>query len=126
MIGAIIRLASLFGFSLSPLIGGAVIAGAITLAIGAAWIAIDNHYDAKCEAAALRQQLANKQTDLDAAKQAAKDSADAMAESDARAQENQQKANDYEAELKKRPNGACTLTDDDLRQLYGDAKPRTR
>lgn len=79
----------------------------------------------KCEAAALRQQLANKETDLAAANAAADALARAMADSDARAKENQQKANDYEAELKKRPNGACALTDDDLRQLYG-AKPRTR
>jgi Skp family chaperone for outer membrane proteins len=80
----------------------------------------------KCEAAALRQQLANTQTDLNAARTAAEASAAAMADSDARARENQQKANDYEAELKRRPNGACALTDDDLRVLRDDGKPRTR
>ena len=104
------------------------------LLIGAVAVAVvvgirQNGYNSamrKCEAAALRQQLANKETDLAAAKTAAADSAAAMAASDARARENQQKANDYEAELKKRPNGACALTDDDLRVLRDDGKPRTR
>ena len=88
-----------------------------------------NGYNAamrKCEAAALRQQLANKEIDLVAANAAADAAAAAMADSDARAKENQQKANDYDAELAKRPNGACALTDDDLRVLRGDAKPRPR
>lgn len=80
----------------------------------------------KCEAAALRQQLVNKETDLAAANETAAAAARAMAESDAIAKENQQRANDYEAELKARPNGACALTDDDLRSLRGTAKPRTR
>lgn len=80
----------------------------------------------KCEAAALRQQLVNKEIDLAAATAAAAAAEAAMADSDARARENQQKADDYEAELKTRPNGACALTADDLRRLYGDGKSRPR
>lgn len=112
---------------LTSAIGKYVLIGAVVVA---AVVGIrQNGYNAamrKCEAAALRQQLANKETDLAAASAAAEAAAAAMADSDVRARENQQKANDYEAELKKRPNGACTLTDDDLRVLRGDAKPRTR
>lgn len=88
-----------------------------------------NGYNAamrKCEAAALRQQLMNKDIDIAAANAAADAAAAAMADSDARARENQQRANDYEVELKARPNGACALTGDDLRVLRGNAKPRTR
>ena len=107
--------------------GKYVLIGAVILAAGIG-IRQSGYNSAmrKCEAAALRQQLANKETDLAAANAAAAAAEAAMADSDARARENQQKANDYEAELKKRPNGACALTADDLRQLYDDAKPRSR
>lgn len=121
-----IALGPIIGF-LTSSIGKYVLIGAVV--VGAVIGIRQNGYNSamrKCEAAALRQQLANKQTDLDAANAAAEAAAAAMADSDARARENQQKANDYEAELKKRPNGACALTDDDLRVLRDDAKSRTR
>jgi hypothetical protein len=112
---------------LTSAVGKYVLIGAVAVAVV---VGIrQNGYNAamrKCEAAALRQQLANKETDLAAANAAAEAAAAAMADSDARARENQQKANDYEAELKKRPNGACSLTADDLRRLYDDGKSRPR
>ena len=118
MIGPIISfLASTVGKYL--LIGGVVIAAVIGIR--------QSGYNAamrKCEAAALRQQLANKDADLKAANDAAEAAARAMADSDARAKENQQKAEEYEAELKSRPNGACALTGDDLRFLRGNNRPQ--
>jgi hypothetical protein len=101
--------------------------GAAVVSIGSGiWLNGKNYATRKCEAAALRQQLANKETDLAAANEAVAWAAAAAEESEQRARDNKQKADDYEAELRSRPNGACALTDDDLRVLRGDAKSRPR
>ncbi|MGD9766599.1 MAG: hypothetical protein AB7U62_03065 [Pseudolabrys sp.] len=71
----------------------------------------------KCDAAALREQLKAKDADLKAANKTAAAAAAAAAESDARARESEERVNDYAEQLKSRPNGACALTDDDLRIL---------
>lgn len=112
---------------LTSAVGRYVLIGAALVSVGTGiWLNGKNYATRKCEAAALRQQLANKETDLAAANEAAALAAAAAEESEQRARDNKQKADDYEAELRTRPNGACALTDDDLRVLRGDAKPRPR
>ncbi len=68
----------------------------------------------KCEAAALQLKLQAKQADLDAANKANAEMAKARDESAARAEQSEQEVARYAEELKKRPNGACLLTDDDI------------
>lgn len=101
---------------------GAALKWGMIIAAGAALVyGIDrggyNRAMRKCEAAALREQLKAKEADLTAAHQAAAAAAAAAAESDARARESEERVNDYAVQLQSRPNGACALTDDDLRIL---------
>jgi hypothetical protein len=72
---------------------------------------------AKCEAAALKLKLEAVAVDLSVAQRVASEAEAARDASAAEAEIEKQKAAMYADELKKRPNGACTLTDDDVRWL---------
>ena len=70
--------------------------------------------DQRAEAAALRAKLEAAHIDLDAADQAAKQADKARAKLAEQAQADQERIADYAEQLKKRPNGACTLGPDDF------------
>lgn len=70
--------------------------------------------DGRAEAKSLRLQLAAKSIDLTAANAAAQQSDTARQELAAQAISDEVRIANYAAELKKRPNAACTLTDDDF------------
>lgn len=126
IVGLIVRGAGLFGFSLSPFMAGAIMAGVLAAAFGVysakVYFAGYHSAEAKCEAAALRAKIAAMKADLDAAQAAAKD-ADARADAiRAEAETTKELTNAYIAELAKRPNGACALNDADLRWLSNNGK----
>ncbi len=73
--------------------------------------------DERAAAANLRSQLTAKTTDLTAAQNAAKQADEAKAEIAKQAQADQERIARYEDALKKRQDGGCALTDDDLRWL---------
>jgi hypothetical protein len=72
---------------------------------------------AKCEAAALKLKLEAVAVDLSVAQRVASEAEAARDASAAEAEVEKQKAAKYADELKRRPNGACTLSDDDVRWL---------
>ena len=119
-------IASLFGFSVSPLLSGALIAGALAIGVGMIWA---NGYSAasrRCEVAALKSQLAATKTDLKATQDAAQAAIAARAESEAAARDAEERIAKYAEELKARSAGACALTADDIRRVRGRAGTRTR
>lgn len=70
--------------------------------------------DDRAEAKSLRLKLAATQIDLGAANDAARKADEARAELAQQAEQDQQRISDYAEQLKKRPNGACTLGPDDF------------
>ncbi len=70
--------------------------------------------DEREEAKSLKIQLAAKQVDLEAANDAAEQAQMARDELAKQAQSDQERIADYAEQLKKRPNGACTLSPDDF------------
>jgi apolipoprotein N-acyltransferase len=81
----------------------------------------------KCEAAALRLKLQAAERDKKAAETAARDTEQALGESRERLKATEEKVDEYADALKKRPDAACLLTDDDIRWLRGpDDRKRTR
>jgi hypothetical protein len=78
--------------------------------------------DERAEAKSLRLQLEAKQTDIDAANDAAKKADAARAELAEQAKADQERIADYAEQLKKRPNGACTLGPDDFDGMRDDGK----
>lgn len=70
--------------------------------------------DEREEARSLKMQLAAKQIDIEAADDAATKAEQARAELAEQAKADQERIADYAEQLKKRPNGACTLTPDDF------------
>lgn len=80
--------------------------------------------DQRAEAKALRLQLAAKEIDLKAAQNAADEADKAKADLARQAEADQERIERYEAALKARPDGGCSLTDDDLRWLRNDKPGR--
>lgn len=85
-----------------------------------------NYERGKCEVAALQAALAAKETDLKASQEAAEAALAARAESEAAAEEDRKRISEYEDALKSRPDGACVLTDDDIRRVRGNTGGRPR
>lgn len=110
-----------------PVIGQYVAAARLVVLISAGLLCFLVGFrisDGRAEAKSLRQELAAKQRDLDAAQQAADASDKAKAELAKQAQADQERIEQYEAALKARPDGGCALTDDDLRWLRNDGTGR--
>jgi len=100
-----------------PVIGQYVAAARLVLILVAALICFLLGFrvsDQRAEAAALRARLEAAHVDLEAADQAAKQADKARAELAEQAQADQERIADYAEQLKKRPNGACTLGPDDF------------
>ena len=100
-----------------PVIGQYVAAARLVLILVAALICFLLGFrvsDQRAEAAALRARLEAAHIDLEAAGQAAKQADKARAELAEQAQADQERIADYAEQLKKRPNGACTLGPDDF------------
>ncbi len=100
-----------------PLIGQYVPAARLVVLLAAALLCFLIGFrvsDGRAEAKSLRLKLAATSIDLTAAHDAAKQADEARNELAARAITDESRIANYAAELKKRPNGACTLTDDDF------------
>lgn len=72
-----------------------------------------------CKEAALEQKIAGLERDLAAAGVAARTAEQARLAAEKNAKEDDARIAAYEVELKNRPEPRCTLTDDDLRGLFG-------
>lgn len=80
--------------------------------------------DERAEAKSLRLQLEAKDTDITAANDAAQKADAARAELAEQAKADQERIADYAEQLKKRPNGACTLGPDDFSDRVRNGRPR--
>lgn len=98
----------------------AMAAGAALL--GGVWLHGYRTAAGACEADQLRTALAAKTRDLDIANAVAEGAKRRAAILDETLQANQDRINDYEAELAKRPDARCTLTDGDVRGVRGGAR----
>ncbi|WP_024340965.1 hypothetical protein [Bradyrhizobium japonicum] len=121
MTALIVRIAAMFGISISPVIAGAILFGA---ALGGAGLYTIKVYEAgrssaegKCQAAALQSKIKAMEKDRDNARRAAADAALKLATIEAQAKEEQERTADYVEELKNRPAPSCALTCDDLRGM---------
>jgi hypothetical protein len=70
--------------------------------------------DEREEAKSLRLELEAKEVDLTAAEDAAKQADEARQQLAEQSKADQERIERYAEQIKKRPNGACTLTDDDF------------
>lgn len=78
---------------------------------------------ARCRAEALQSQLDAAQTDVRAAQDAAAAAERAREEIEKAWADDKMRIAEYEQQLRKRPDPACVLSDDDLRWLRGGNKP---
>lgn len=110
-----------------PVIGQYVPAARLVVIIAAALLCFLVGFrlsDEREEAKSLRLQIQAKETDLKAAQNAAQQADAARAELAKQAQDDQERIADYAEQLKKRPNGACTLGPDDFDGVRN--RPRSR
>ncbi|WP_018390936.1 hypothetical protein [Ancylobacter sp. FA202] len=122
----------LLGYSLLPLARMPILAaaGGIICLGAACYLAGIGSAQSVCEEGALRRQLADAQAETEAMRMQRDLALKATADANRRAlildetmQANQDRIDDYEAELAKRPpDRRCDLTDDDLRGVRGGAR----
>lgn len=86
-------------------------------AVAAGYIRGQSDAGARCEAAALRDQVAGLKRDIEAARRAAEDAQTRSAAIAAREAELQERVTDYEQALALRPDSGCRLDADDVRRL---------
>lgn len=79
----------------------------------------------KCNAAALLSKIDAMNTDLDAATKAADEAEKARSDLAAISADDKLRIEEYETQLRKRPDAACTLGDDDIRWLR-DGRPNRK
>lgn len=96
-----------------PVIG----AGLVTLALSFAYIKGYSNASAKCEAASLRVKIESLERDLKAAKDAERIEAEELAKLEKLMDDYEAEIAAYEIELDRKPDGRCTLSDDDIKRL---------
>lgn len=110
-----------------PVIGQYVPAARLVVVIAAAMLCFLVGFrlsDEREEAKSLKMQLAAKEIDLTAAQNATDQADAARAELAKQARDDQERIADYAEQLKKRPNGACTLGPDDFDGVRDRKRPR--
>lgn len=109
-----------------PVIGQYVPAARLVVIIAAALLCFLVGFrlsDEREEAKSLRLKIEAQSIDLEAAEDAAKQADAARAELAKQAQDDQERIADYAEQLKKRPNGACTLGPDDFTGVPARRRP---
>jgi len=110
-------LTALLGFlgsRLAQYLIGAVVIAAV---IGGIWKSGYNYRDKLCNVAALQADIAALKRDLDASRSAANDAQKKTQDLEQQTETQRKVIRDYEDFIKRNPNPACLLTDDDVNRL---------